>query len=71
MKKYVLSVIILLLLFWLVTGCASSRKNQAELRGLMLQENLQLKKNRAFYSKHNIKTKKVAYKKYKKNSRNL
>jgi len=71
MKKFVLSAIILLLLFWLVTGCASARKNQAELRGLMLQENLQLKKNRAFYSKHNIKTKKVAYKKYKKNSRNL
>jgi hypothetical protein len=71
MKKYVLSVIILLMLSWLITGCASTRKNQAELRGLMLQENLQLKKNRAFYSKHNIKTKKVAYKKYKKNSRNL
>jgi hypothetical protein len=71
MKKYVLSVIILLMLSWLIAGCASARKNQAELRGLMLQENLQLKRNRAFYSKHNIKTKKVAYKKYKKNSRNL
>jgi len=59
------------MLSWLIAGCASTRKNQAELRGLMLQENLQLKRNRAFYSKHNIKTKKVAYKKYKKNSRNL
>jgi hypothetical protein len=71
MKKFVLSAMIFFLLFWLVTGCASARKNQAELRGLMLQENLQLKRNRAYYSKHNIKTKKVAYKKYKKNNRNL
>jgi hypothetical protein len=52
-----------------LTSCSSSRKSQSELRGLMLQENLQLSRNRAFYSKHNMKTKKEAYTKYKKNSR--
>jgi len=37
----------------------------------MLLDNLQLRRNRAFYSRHNIKTKNEAYRKYKKNSRYL
>jgi hypothetical protein len=53
------------------TSCATSRKNQSELKGLMLMENLQLKRNRAFYSRHNMKTKREALRKYKKNSRYL
>jgi hypothetical protein len=56
---------------WGLAGCASAKKNQNELRGLMLLENLQMKRNKAYYSKHNIKTKREAYKRYKKNSRNL
>jgi hypothetical protein len=71
MKRLIKSVIILLLFVVALTGCYSSRKSQSELRGLMLLENLQLKKNKAFYSRHNIKTKKEAYRKYKKNNRLL
>ncbi len=53
------------------SGCASERKTQAELRGLMLQDNLRMGRNKAYYSKHNIKAKKEAYRHYRKNNRNL
>lgn len=69
MRRLIISVLILLLLAVASTSCYSSRKSQSELRGLMLQENLKLKRNRAFYSKHNMKTKREIYKKHKKNSR--
>jgi hypothetical protein len=71
MKRLIFSIIIFLLIVVALTGCYPGRKSQSELRGLMLLENLQLKKNRAFYSRHNIKTKNEAYRKYRKNSRNL
>lgn len=48
------------------SSCASSRKNDRSLESLMLQENTKLRINRAYYSHHNIKTKKDAYRKYKK-----
>ena len=69
MRRLVISVLISLLIAVAMTGCYSSRKTQSELRGLMLQENLQLGRNRAYYSKHNIKTKKDGYRKYRKNNR--
>jgi hypothetical protein len=49
------------------SGCSSSRKSISEKRGLMIQENTQLGRNKALYSKHNVRTKKDAYRKYKKN----
>jgi hypothetical protein len=71
MKKLIISLLVLLFFTLVMTSCATSRKNHAELRGLMLLENLQLGRNKAFYSKHNIKTRNEAYRKFKKNSRNL
>lgn len=63
-------MLILLLFAVALTSCATSRKNQSELRGLMLLDNLQLSRNRAYYSRHNLKVKKDAYRKFAKNSRN-
>ncbi len=71
MKRLIISIIILLLMVVAMTGCYPGRKAQSDLRGLMLLDNLQLKKNRAFYSKHNTKTRKEAFRKYRKNNRNL
>jgi hypothetical protein len=63
----------------LLVGCASSSKSfykkkhptetsrsYSEKRGLMLLESTQLGRNKALYSKHNVKTLKKARKKYKK-----
>jgi hypothetical protein len=71
MKRLIISVIVSLLVAMALTSCATSRKNHSELRGLMLLNNLQLPRNKAFYSRHNIKTRNEAYRRYKKNSRNL
>lgn len=71
MKRLFISVLSLLLLVAAFSGCATTRKNQNELRGLMLLNNLQLSRNKAFYSRHNMKMKQDAYRRYKKNSRNL
>lgn len=71
MRRLVISVVVLLLLCPFFTGCATSRKNHEQLKGLMLLENLQLGRNKAYYSKHNLKTKRIAYRKFRKNSRNL
>jgi hypothetical protein len=71
MKRLIISVLVLLLFAMVLTSCATSRKNQDELRGLMLLNNLQLPRNKAFYSRHNIKTRNEAYRRYKKNNRNL
>lgn len=71
MKRLIISVLSLLLLLAAFSGCATSRKNHNELKGLMLLNNLQLSRNKAFYSRHNMKMKQDAYRRYKKNSRNL
>jgi hypothetical protein len=71
MKRLLTLVLTLLLAVVTFTGCATSRKSQDELRGLMLLDNLQLSRNKAFYSRHNIKLKQDAYRRYKKNNRNL
>lgn len=69
MMKRLAIAFVIMLLFGALSGCASGRKNYHELRGLMLLDNTQLKTNKALYSKHNIKTKKDAYRKYRKNVR--
>lgn len=69
MKKIIVLCLLCLSITVLTPGCSSSRKSYSELKGLMLLENVQLGRNKAYYSKHNNKTKRVAYKKYKKNSK--
>jgi hypothetical protein len=69
MKRMVIAVLILSMVVLASTGCASSRRYNSELRGLMLQDNIKLGRNRAYFSKHNVKTKKEAYRKYHKNTR--
>jgi hypothetical protein len=71
MKRLIISLLISLLFVLAFTSCATSRKNESELKGLMLLEDLQLKRNREFYSRHNMKTRNEALRKYKKNSRYL
>jgi hypothetical protein len=69
MKRMAIAVLIMSMLVLASAGCASNRKYDSELRGLMLQDNVKLGRNRAYYSKHNVKTKKDAYRKYHKSSR--
>jgi len=64
MKRIVIFVIILMVLGISLVGCASSRRNNSELRSLMLQDNTRLDRNKAYYSKHNVKTRRVAYRKH-------
>jgi len=71
MRRIIISCIICLMVIAVFTGCSSSRKNFHELKGLMLLSNLQLEKNKAFYSKHNTRTRSDAFKKYRKNNRAL
>jgi hypothetical protein len=71
MKRLIISILIMLLIAIVFSSCATSRKSRDELKGLMLLENLQLSRNKEFYSKHNIKAKNQAYRKFKKNSRNI
>lgn len=54
-----------------LSGCASSRKDFNEMKGLMLLGNLQLERNKAFYSKHSVKARNDAFKRYRKTNRLL
>jgi hypothetical protein len=78
MKKW----IIILFMFFLSINCSTpkstffnkkhpteNRNSYTEKRNLMLLQNTQLGRNKALYSKHNIKTRNKAYKKYKKQSK--
>jgi len=71
MKRLIITLLIALFLAMSFLGCASNRKYQSELRGLMLQDNLKMKRNKAYYSKHNAKLRKDAFRQYRKNNRNL
>lgn len=66
MKKILIFIGIFLFIL-IGSSCSSSKKSYSEKRGLMLLDNTQLDRNKAYYSKHNKKTKNKAYKKYKKN----
>ncbi|HEX2921452.1 MAG TPA: hypothetical protein VHO50_09845 [Bacteroidales bacterium] len=69
MKKLLLLLIPVIGIVLISSSCATSRKNNSSLESLMIQENTKLQINRAYYSHHNLKTKKDAYKKYRKNRR--
>lgn len=69
MKRLIISLLILLFILTAFAGCSASRKNYSELKGLMLLDNVQLGRNKAFYSKHNTKLRSDAFKKHRKNSR--
>ncbi|MBN2666177.1 MAG: hypothetical protein JXR67_06680 [Bacteroidales bacterium] len=71
MKRIIIFCLTCLMVIAVTTGCSSSRKNFHELKGLMLLSNLQLEKNKAFYSKHNTRTRNDALKRYRKNNRAL
>jgi hypothetical protein len=71
MKRLIITAFITVFLVMAFLGCATERKNQSELRGLMLQDNLRMGRNKAYYSKHNLRLKKEAYRQYRKNNRNL
>jgi hypothetical protein len=62
-RSLIILMLILLLFALALTSCSTSRKNISELRGLMLQDNLQLSRNREFYSRHNEKIKRDAFRK--------
>ena len=63
MLRSILAVLVLLVLTIALPGCASSKKNYQEKRGLMLLDNTQLGRNKGYYSKHKAKTIDHAYKK--------
>jgi uncharacterized protein YceK len=69
MRRYIISMLILLVLGLAMSGCASSRRHERRLTSLMLQDNTKLGRNRAYYSKHNKKTKRDAYRRYRKHRR--
>jgi hypothetical protein len=64
MRRLIISIHILLILAIAFTSYASSRKSNRQLRGLMLQDNTWLGRNKAYYSIHNIKNKRDAQRKY-------
>jgi hypothetical protein len=69
MKRLFTTVFIVVLIVLGSVSCSTSRKTRSELRGLMLLDNTHLGRNKAYYSKHNKKTRRDAYRKYSKNSR--
>lgn len=71
MKRIIIFCLFCFLGTILFSGCSASKKNYNELKGLMLLDNTRLGRNKAYYSKHNIKAKKEAYKKFRKNNREL
>ena len=69
MRRFIVLALILLMVSIAFTDCYSRRKNDMRLRSLMIQDNKKLGRNRAYYSKHNKKTKRDAYRKYRRNRR--
>ncbi|NLO01757.1 MAG: hypothetical protein GX126_05475 [Bacteroidales bacterium] len=66
MKRLVRIIIFISLISVTMTGCYAGKRNQSQLGGLMLLDNTQQKRNRAFYSGHNKKARKNVHSKYKK-----
>jgi hypothetical protein len=67
MRRFSIFLLVLLVLAVAWTGCSTGRKSYSEMRGLMLLENTQLGRNRAYYSKHKSKQISAAHRKYQKN----
>jgi hypothetical protein len=55
MIRSIMSVLVFLVLTVALAGCASSKKNYREMKGLMLLESTQLGRNKGYYSKHKAK----------------
>lgn len=58
MRRLVKSAFLFLLISVALTGCYAGKKNMNQLGGLMLLDNTYLSRNKAYYSKHNMKAKK-------------
>lgn len=69
MRRLLKPVLVLLFFSVTLTGCYTGKKDLSELGGLMLLDNTQLGRNKAFYSKHNRNTMKNVHSKYKKAAR--
>jgi hypothetical protein len=67
MRRFIISVLLLLIMAGIFFGCSPGRKSISELRGLMLLENTQLGRNKAFNSRHNVKTRRDVNARYRKN----
>jgi len=67
MIRSIISVLVLMVLLVALAGCASSKKNYHEKRGLMLLETTQLGRNKGYYSKHKAKNINKDYRKIVKN----
>jgi hypothetical protein len=70
MRKLIISLLLFLVVVTFCNSCVSARKNDRSLESLMLQENTKLRINKAFYSRHNMKARKEAIRKFKKYGRN-
>ncbi len=67
--KY-LKIIIILIIFIIISSCATTNNTgRDKQKTLMLTPNTQMHKNKAYYSKHNMKTRKAGTKRYKQNNR--
>jgi hypothetical protein len=71
MRRLIVYSLLSLITLAAFTGCSTSKKTYNELKGLMLLENVQLGRNKAFYSKHSVKAREEAYKRYRKNNRQM
>jgi len=69
MRRLIISLLIMLVLAFAMAGCYATRKSDRRLTSLMLQDNKKLGRNKEYYSRHNRKTKRDAYRKYSKNRR--
>jgi len=67
MRKLIISMIVCLVLIVSFGGCSSSKKSYNDRRGLMLLDNKELSRNKEYYSRHNMKSRKIAQKKFRKN----
>ncbi|HOS73077.1 MAG TPA: hypothetical protein PLZ75_11595 [Bacteroidales bacterium] len=66
MKRLAKIIIFSFLISVSMTGCYAGKRNLRELGGLMMLDNTQQKRNRAFYSGHNKKARKNVHSKYRK-----
>jgi len=64
MVRSIISLLVVLVLVTVFSGCSSARKSNSELRGLMLLETTQLGRNRSYYSRHDANRLEKKHKKF-------
>jgi hypothetical protein len=69
MRRMILYMLAVSALALVLPGCSPAKKSYSELRGLMLLENSQIGRNRAYYSKHKAKKISAAHRKVEKNKK--